>query len=128
MKNKFLFQIKNSQKGVILFLAIVIMAILLSIGLGISTILMSQIAITRSIGNSVIAFYAADTGIERVLLNRNVPSPPGISPPESLGNNATYEVEVYSASACDSSNTDGTVCFHSVGTFQGVRRAIEVIY
>ena len=66
MKNKFLFQIKNSQKGVILFLAIVIMAILLSIGLGISTILMSQIAITRSIGNSVIAYIVIKLFIDLI--------------------------------------------------------------
>ena len=124
MKNKFLFQIKNSQKGVILFLAIVIMAILLSIGLGISTILMSQIAITRSIGNSVIAFYAADTGIERALLNRKT-SPSDI-PLTDLGD-STYQVILYDALDCDS-NSDGDICFWSVGTFRGVRRAIEVIY
>lgn len=43
------------------------MAVLLAITLGLSAILFSQIRIVREIGNSVISFYAADTGIEWLL-------------------------------------------------------------
>ena len=57
----------NMNKGVSLYLAVVIMAILLAIVLGVSAILVSQIKIIRGVENSVIAFYAADTGIEDIL-------------------------------------------------------------
>ena len=56
-----------SQKGVSLYLAVIIMLILLAIALGVSTILVGQIKTIRGMGNSVSAFYAADTGIETEL-------------------------------------------------------------
>ena len=43
------------------------MIILISIGLGISLIIVSQIKMIKGMGYSVVALYAADTGIERVL-------------------------------------------------------------
>ncbi|OGF61994.1 hypothetical protein A2662_03040 [Candidatus Giovannonibacteria bacterium RIFCSPHIGHO2_01_FULL_45_33] len=111
----------RGQKGVILFLAVIIMAILLSIGLGISVILIGQIRMVRDIGNSVIAFYAADTGIEKALLNRGNPIPVF----GTLGNAANYTVEVFgSGSDCLGDN----YCLRSVGSFQGVSRAIEAEY
>src|SRR3989344_3145746 len=114
----------RGQKGVILFLAVIIMAILLSIGLGISVILIGQIRMVRDIGNSVIAFYAADTGIEKALLFRNDPIP-YMPLSDILGNNADYTVEAFRSGAdCPSNN----YCLRSVGSFQGVSRAIEVEY
>lgn len=55
------------QKGVSLFLTILILAIILAIVLGLGTILIGQIKTIREMGNSVIAFYAADAGVEFVL-------------------------------------------------------------
>lgn len=70
----------GGQKGVSLYLALVIMGILLALALGISTILVGQIKITKGMGDSVIAFYAADTGIERELFEKNyLTSPAGYS-------------------------------------------------
>lgn len=57
----------NVQRGVAVYLAIVIMFLLLGIGVGLATILIGQIKIMSGIGDSVVAFYAADTGIERAL-------------------------------------------------------------
>ncbi|MEK7510299.1 MAG: pilus assembly PilX N-terminal domain-containing protein [Patescibacteria group bacterium] len=57
----------NPEKGVSIFLAIVVTATLLGIGVGITSILVEQMATLRSVGDSVLAFYAADGGIERVL-------------------------------------------------------------
>jgi len=56
-----------SQKGVAIYLAMVIMSVILLIGIGMSTIIIGQIKISTGIGNSVVALYAADTGIERAL-------------------------------------------------------------
>ena len=69
--------INNSQQGVSLFLALVMMSILLSIALGLNTILISQLRILRGVERSLIAFYAADTGIERVLYMDKLCREPG---------------------------------------------------
>jgi len=60
-----------SQKGVSLYLAIMMMSVFLTIVLGMSAILFHQLKIIRQMGNSVVAFYAADTGIERALYDEN---------------------------------------------------------
>ena len=113
------------QKGVALYLALLIMAILLSIGLALSVILMGQMRMIRGMGDSVIAFYAADTGIEKALLNRANPlSVFGLS--GTLENDASYVVTVLSKGdeGCDADN----YCLRSVGIYRGIRRAIEVEY
>lgn len=55
------------QKGIAVYIAIIIMTIILGVGLGITDIIIKQIKITSTIGDSVQAFYAADMGIEKVL-------------------------------------------------------------
>lgn len=58
---------KNSQKGVSLIMTFFIMVIILGIDFSISAILYSELKIMRNMGNSVLAFFAADSGIEKVL-------------------------------------------------------------
>lgn len=57
----------NSQKGVTLIITFFIMTIILAVVLSISIVLYREIKIIRNIGNSVVSFYAADSGIEKVL-------------------------------------------------------------
>lgn len=57
----------KSQKGIALYLSIVILAIILAMVLGLGAILFSQIKTIRGMGSSVVALYAADAGIEEVL-------------------------------------------------------------
>lgn len=110
------------QKGVALYLALLIMAILLSIGIALSVILMGQMKMIRGMGDSVTAFYAADTGIEEALLSRDKPVD---IPKTFLDKDTSYEVTVfYPNSDCDADN----YCIRSVGIYRGVRRAIEVEY
>lgn len=59
--------INNNQKGVSVYLTIIIMAILLSIVLGLSGIIVGGAKIAGVLGNSVKAFHAADTGMEKAL-------------------------------------------------------------
>ena len=47
-------------------MVLVIMAIFLDLSLGLSMILFGEILNVREIGHSVVAFYAADSGIEEV--------------------------------------------------------------
>ena len=102
-----------------------IMVILLSIVLGMSGILLGQLKTMKGIENSVIAFYAADTGIERVLMERENPMFLNESF-EEFSNGARYDIEVK-----DSDDPDcGAVnyCISSVGTYRETQRAIQVSY
>lgn len=108
---------KISQKGVSLYLALLIMAVLLSIGLGISAILFGQIKIIRGIGDSIVAFYAADTGIEEVLYR-------GAAVSGNLENGASYSTRVLAPGPdCTATN----YCIISKGSFKETKRAIEII-
>lgn len=57
----------NPQKGVSLIITFFISIIILFIVLSVSVLLYSEIKIIRNIGNSVSAFYVAESGIEKVL-------------------------------------------------------------
>lgn len=114
----------KNQKGLSLYISIIIMSILLAIVLGISTILVSQLKIIKGIEHSVIAFYAAETGIEQVLVARVNPiSFNGYS--GVLANGASYEIIVFaSGSDCPAPN----FCINSIGDFRGAKRTIQVSY
>lgn len=127
------------QKGVSIYLAFMLMLMLLVLALAVSAVLLSELKITKGIGYSVIAFYAADTGIERMVFDDVQcwqQTPPcqwfckedtdedgfcqGVKddyePAKTLANGAKYEID---------NIVNG---FRSVGIYKGVRRAIEVIY
>jgi Tfp pilus assembly protein PilX len=136
-----------SQKGLSLYLAIMIMSILLAIVLGMSAILFHQLKMIGEMGNSVVAFYAADTGIERALYDENnclllTDTPDcaafscraddngdgycdGVAVDYDTGvvnldiSGATYEAEFITVPS------NG---FRSKGNFQGAKRALEIHY
>lgn len=117
----------NIKKGSAFYFTILLLSIIMGISFGLNSILMSQINITRRAGNSVMAFYAADSGIEKVLNNRN--DPESISEEEKNGeleNGATYEIEIKNDSdaGCDARN----YCIVSRGTYKETTRAIRVTY
>ena len=62
----------NNNKGVAVYIAIVIMTVILGVSLGMADIVIKQIKITSVIGDSIRAFYAADTGMEKVLFYDSV--------------------------------------------------------
>jgi hypothetical protein len=83
------------QKGISLYLAISVMTILLAMVLGISAILARQFKIIAGMEDSVVALYAADTGIERALIDiidRVDPQPASYS--AILTNQASYQTNV----------------------------------
>lgn len=74
MKNNFFKFIRPSQayflenqKGVSLIISFFIMTIIIAVILAITILLYSEIKIIRNIGNSIVAFYSADSGVEKVL-------------------------------------------------------------
>ena len=98
---------------------------MLAIALGISTIFLGQLDVMRGLGYSVIAFYAADAGMEKVLMQRADPVVlNGYS--ATLSNGASYAISVVSpgSGGCAASN----YCIKSIGSYKKTNRAIEITY
>ena len=129
-------KIKN-QKGVSLFLALVIMTIFLAMGLGLTAISLSQKKVIRGIDYSISALGAADTGVEEILyLDRKcIDDGPddcdlgvckigcsgvksGYNLPGNLSNGARYDVTF--------SRNCGLITIKSTGSYKEVKRAFEI--
>lgn len=110
----------KKNKGAALYLTLMIMTVLLTVSFGLNTILYSQINIGKEIGNSVIALYAADTGIERYLRGA---CPFTGSDEILLDNNSSYKITI-----CTPSSLDFSCCIQSIGAYQKTQRAIKVEY
>lgn len=147
---------ETMQKGVSLYLSFMIMAILMAIGLGINTIILSQMKMLRGMEYSVSAFYTADTGIEENLFYDNKVIPTGGDRGLCyMVNSCTFCN--WTCSGCgivDGTDCDYTTCadctliyesvldgnkyrvearvsggvttIKSVGEYKGIKRAIEV--
>ncbi len=127
----------GGEKGVSLLFVIIIMSVILAIGAGLSTIFIQEGQMMTEIGYSVIAFYAADAGIERALMMEPVPS---IT--EDLDSDvptASYTVSMRCGKgvlpdACPPGlvidpNCDGlNYCMKSIGSYKTVKRAVEIKY
>jgi hypothetical protein len=113
----------KKRKGTVLYLTFMIMSILFLISATLTTVLLGQFQIVRDIGNSVVALYAADTGIEKSLMNRNDPEDIDVT---ILNNGASYKVDVRTSvdPSCDSNN----YCIVSTGSFKNTKRSIQIKY
>ena len=120
------------MKGVSLYLAIIIVSILLTAFIGLTALIVIQLRLVRGVGDSVVAFYAADSGIEKTLddfaINIIYCNSAG-----SLSNGSSYEVSVtcnpvYTSCPCPfDPNCDAPrFCILSQGIFQTSKRAVEV--
>jgi len=123
--------VKNFEQGVSVFFACIVMLILLAIVLGITTILTSEIKMIKSIGFSVVALYAADTGMERVLYEDEFcrqQLPPCAWPCEldcsRLSDGASFSDTIGEASYTATASNSATT-FQSIGFYKQTRRAIE---
>ena len=114
--------IQESNKGVSLYLSLVILSIIMAVLIGVFTIALSQIRIVYSIGNSVIAFYAADSGMEELLYRVfRLGYVPVVSECPIAGNfiNASYEV-------CVSDSDPNQVFSSGTHTNSGTVRKLEI--
>ena len=117
-----------NQKGVSVIYAIFIVAIMLAISFGISEILISQVKMLGDMGHSVVALYAADSGVEKVLVDRQNPNLTSGYYDGFLSDEITYEVFVVEGGGSDDCTLDFYFCIKSVGIYKDVKRAIEINY
>ena len=130
----------KSNKGISLYLTLIFLSVLLAISLGLSVILVSQIKIIREMAESVVAFYAADAGVEYELYTE---SGPGASYSGFLdldgngqtGTNCDQDLTTYPDDCCyqvkvlspgDEGCQASSSCIRAIGFFRKTRRAIEV--
>lgn len=121
----------KKQKGASLYFALITLSILMLVVFGISTIIVIQVGTIRRAGDSVIAFYAADAGIERALYGIKLGE---LSIGDSLQEYLDLDIAVrYDTSILATTSPEcppGTVyyCIKSIGTYEDVntRRGIQV--
>ena len=108
-----MFNIKQNQQGVSLYLTIVVLSVLTAALLALVGISVSQIKVIHTLGHSVTAFYAADTGIEHCLYNLQKEGGTG----EVSGNldGINYSVSL-----------GGSDIYTSIGSYNETKRAIEL--
>ncbi len=112
--------IKQNEQGIAIYLVMVILALLLSVGLGLCAVLISQLKIISNLGDSVIAFYAAETGIERAQVH----------PAADYSASGSVGAAVYTTTGISSGGvcTPTNFCIRSIGDYKGTRRVIEIQY
>lgn len=116
------------EEGITVLLAVLLLSAIFAVGAGISILMLREISLTRGSSNFAIAFFAADTGIEKILVTRSAP----VSIPTTfIDNGATYAVVVTPNGAVKPDGnhcTANNFCIKSTGEYGGTRRAVEVSY
>lgn len=123
---------KTKEKGIVpIFITMMIMIVSLAMVLGLTVIFVGHLRIMRGMGNSVVAFYAANAGVERLLhenkicRERTAPCPaPCTSDCAGLISPTTFSGTLTNGATFRATFSGGV--FESIGTFEGARRAIRV--
>jgi len=129
----------GGQKGVSLYFAIIILSILLAIVLGLATILVGQTRMIKGMGDSVAAFFAADTGVEQVLYYDkecrrsgcdSLDLPPGFECKDEAecdeGLSGGFASSTVGQAIYEVTFDDGAIDITSIGMYSGTRRAVRV--
>ena len=123
-------QRSNTAAGVSLYLTLLVVSSLLAVALGLSTIALLQVKSISGLSDSVHAFYAADSGIEKSLFDENegVDTTSCTRTSPCVGNidaNTQYRIVVLSSGA-EECPMSASSCLETVGLYKAVRRAIRV--
>lgn len=111
----------KKQKGISLYLALVIMTIFLSMGAGLGAILIKQKKSIQGISSSVASFYAADTGIEKAFYLDSIDEPTDSIEPD-IGSEVRFKAMLENKCGLKIAVSHG----HSDAFGVGARRSIEV--
>ncbi len=118
------------KKGVTIYFSIVVMFMMLAIAMGLSSVIFYQIKMTKDASDSVIAFQAADTGVERGLYDCykegsgcQPTNKPGVRSADiTLANGAVIYYNLYW------DDVEKTKNIFSVGRFGKIKRALWVTW
>lgn len=113
-KSKKLKKYYSFQRGIALLLTVTILAIVMLIAVSIAAVIATQLRLSSDINSSVIAIYAADSGIEWVLYN--VSQGVSVNPP-IMSNGAGLNVT--------ETSTPGHLTVKSLGSYGSVKREFQ---
>jgi len=145
------------EKGISIYMIVVLLFVLFGLAVGLSSLVLGQLTILKSMGNSITAFYAADSGAEEALYKikqAGTDGGPDVSINEKgfaaqgdiensffeallLCHNNLFGSDTLCEQRCPLCGTDSELgspvcipryCITSKGTFDGTNRAIEVKY
>ncbi len=108
----------NKEKGISLYLVVVILTVLTAVLLSLISISVSQIKVVWTIGDSIKSFYAADTGVEQGLYRARKNS--DYSAFSGSVGKSSYRVTI--------TNNQSSITIKSVGSYNGIKRAIQTNY
>lgn len=60
-------KLKNNQSGVVLIMSLMILMVMVISVIALSRVIVGEVKMTRNSDNSIVAFYAAETGVEKAL-------------------------------------------------------------
>jgi len=112
----------KQQGAISIFLAVLLLSELLTIGLGISFLAISQLKMSQQTGNSVVAYYAAESGAERCLYEarKGTGQCPFSDIPLDISSECTYTT--------DYATTTDTAIVTSIGQFKETSRKLELTW
>jgi len=118
------------NRGAALYLGLLLTTTLIAVGLALITLSILQIKSIKEIGSSLVAFFGADSAIERALYEESKGDDITIctraTPCQgNLGQETTYRIVVLS-SGQEECPSDRMRCIETVGIFREVRRAIRI--
>lgn len=107
--------VNKSQRGISLYLAIIVLGIISGIVFGLTSLFLGQIKTLTTIGDSMKSFYSADSGVEHSLYNIRKENGDGLV----LGNiDSDNSYQLFSC---------GVNCMISMGVFEEkTQRAIQI--
>ena len=129
MKNNFFLKIfgEDAEKGVSLYMTMILMAVLLAMVLGVTSIIINGLNIAKGVTESVKAFHAADTGIEESLYEIRINGSCIAPSPISGGLNGDPEWN-YSFPQYTCELVTPSISIRSKGVYHESQRMIEVRY
>lgn len=124
------YNLSKTNKGVALILTILVLVGILAIAMGVTSLMVGEIRITREIPWALKAYYAAEVGIERKLYEMrkledtsNIGSPPDCTGAPAIcldGSDVCYSVDV--------DVSGDPIIIKSYGCYKRIKRSIEVSY
>lgn len=126
--NKQIVKFKESEKGVTLYMSLLILSAVLAMSSAIVILMINEFKIAGDIQKSMMAVYAADTGLEVALYKARHGGELGVNDADCF---TYFSLILPSNSSCrvDISDTaQDPVIINSTGTHLGINRKIQSVY
>ena len=116
----------HKQAGSIILYTVLIMATVMMISISLMRILLPKVKVTSEAINSVIAIYAADSGMELCIISSRINSLPIPSLAQLNNSYMIPGVTIQSYPNPCPYSPIGSVSARTVGTYRGISRSLEV--